>query len=791
MASATVVEERLAGAAPPREWWQVWAQRRAQWWAARPALTARWARARAIGLWVALVWLLGLFVFMPDLRLGLRAYLGSVWVVVAWWALARTKTLTWSGFMRFFAACLPWSIGIGLLSMFLSTAIGETVSSTGANVVIAGVVEEALKLVPIALVALLAPRRAARFATVDWALLGVASGTAFLAVEEGVRRVYLLVVDNLGTLMARLWTINGVPEDWIRFQLAPVPTSWQEGPAGFGGHAVMTAIVTGLVGLALVASRSVRGRGGITATAVRVAAVGIPLLALVSAAADHAGYNVQNQGAHNLGPDGTPLWLDPATSTIPWWIRVPWSWLGHGHGRPALFVLIVVVCLLVDASRLSRVPGSNLRTVPRTRWVHASRDVLPHSRTHTLARAAGTVLQAAAALVWLTARDLREQLAAHTPQPGQKRWEIARRAAVVPSAQRAAREVTYDALAAPVHPGARRAVAGGALAVLLLAALVLAPRTAANVGMLPFDRSRWLAGVMNAVGDWWHDQPVGTQILIGAGIAAAIALSGGSLALAFGVSGVLTWGLDKSHGIATWVQDPEQATRDYFATATPAQLAADTVGAALTFAPTNFAGAAVGRGVRTVVDDVIADPAAWMATRRAMLADRSDVGAIDMDWLLGRKPVPLADGSVQPALSAADEAAAVARYEALPRLPVSAQDDDLLYQLRIYGDNERRIDLPEARVQPDGFTSTYGALGDAKHVGPGTSSKFYEPPPGSSLEVVAAQVMDKRLARLAEAAEQLGGTGVIEYVTNTQLAAQFLESRMIALGLRGYVRIVP
>jgi len=28
-------------------------------------------------------------------------------------------------------------------------------------------------------------------------------------------------------------------------------------------------------------------------------------------------------------------------------------------------------------------------------------------------------------------------------------------------------------------------------------------------------------------------------------------------------------------------------------------------------------------------------------------------------------------------------------------------------------------------------------------------------------------------------------------VTNTQLAAQFLESRMIALGLRGYVRIVP
>jgi len=541
------------------------------------------------------VWLLVLFVFMPDLRLGVRAYLGSVWVVVAWWALARTKTLTWSGFMRFFAACLPWSIGIGLLSMFVSTVVADaSVSSAGPTVVIAGVVEEALKLVPVALVALLAPRRAARFAAVDWALLGVASGTAFLAVEEGVRRVYLLVVNNLGTLIARLGTGDGVPEDWIRFRLVPVPTSWAEGPAGFGGHAVMTAIVTGLVGLAIVAWQSVRGCGGITAVAVRCAAFTVPLLALVSAVADHSGYNVQNQGAHNLGPDGTPLWLDPATSTIPWWVRVPWSWLGHGHARPALFVLVVVACLLVDAARLGRLPASNVRTVPTPRWVRASRDVLPHSRTHTLARAAGTVLQAGAALVWLTARDLREQLAAHARQPGQKRLEIARRAAVVPSAQRAAREVTFDVLAAPLHAGARRAAAGGALAVLLLAALVLAPRTAANVGMLPFDRSRWLAGVMDAVGNWWHDQPLGAQLLIGAGIAAAIALSGGSLALAFGVSGVLTWGLDKSHGIATWVQDPEQATRDYLATATPVQLAADTVGVALTFGPANFAGAAVG-----------------------------------------------------------------------------------------------------------------------------------------------------------------------------------------------------
>ena len=44
----------------------------------------------------------------------------------------------------------------------------------------------------------------------------------------------------------------------------------------------------------------------------------------------------------------------------------------------------------------------------------------------------------------------------------------------------------------------------------------------------------------------------------------------------------------------------DQATTDYLLTANPARLAADTRGFALTFAPTNFAGAAIRRGVRTV-----------------------------------------------------------------------------------------------------------------------------------------------------------------------------------------------
>jgi hypothetical protein len=144
---------------------------------------------------------------------------------------------------------------------------------------------------------------------------------------------------------------------------------------------------------------------------------------------------------------------------------------------------------------------------------------------------------------------------------------------------------------------------------------------------MPPGAEPWLAGVFDAVAGWWHDQPLITQLAIGAGIAALVVLSGGSLGLALGISGVLTWGLDHSAGIATFTRNPRQATRDYFATATPAQLAADTLGVALTFAPGNFAGAATGRILRSTADDLAVDPAAWWAARRQNFGHRGTSGA--------------------------------------------------------------------------------------------------------------------------------------------------------------------
>ncbi|WP_143320129.1 restriction endonuclease fold toxin-2 domain-containing protein [Cellulomonas iranensis] len=793
--SATAVEDPVA--VPPREWWQVWAQRRSQWWVARPVLAARWARVRAMGLWVALTWVLLLLLVVPDLRLAVRGYLGAVWLVVAWWVLARTKTLTWAGYMRYFAGCVTWSFMVAAVCTVVALRVASTAGGSGPTVMIASLSEEALKLVPVAVVALLAPRRARRFAAVDWLLLGWAAGTAFVAVEEAARRTALMVTTS--GMMTRFWSGGeGVPPDWVQLGWSLVPNALHGEIAAYGGHGVLTATVTGAVGVGVGVWRWSRRRGDAGGAIAGAVALLAPLLALWVAIADHGGLNVQvDAGA--LSPDGTPRWLDPAVTSVPWWVRVPWSALGHGHGRVAFVVLVAVMCTLLDAHRLRSLRAPGLVRAVAPSW--AGRGWKAGGR----GRAARLLEGIAAALtwwVWVVVRDVTQMVAAFARQPDEPRRVAVLRGQDAAAAQRAARELAYDTLAGtPTRSAVLRAqaLAGTALGLLLVLALGVAPAAAARFGPYPWDLQRyhetydasWLAGLIEDLGRWWHDQPMSTQLLIGLGIAALVTLSGGSLAFAFGISGVLTWGLDKSGGIATFLRDPQRATRDYVLTATPAQVAADTLGVALTLAPANFAGAAIGRGVRTVAKEVAADPGAWLASRRALFADGSDVGVIDMEWLLARKPVPLGDGSVQLPLSAADEAAAVARYEALPHVPLSARGDELQYQLRVYGDNERVVELAEGRTLPDGFTSTYGAVGDAKYVAPGSGSSFYEPAVGSKLEEVATRVMDKRLLRLAEAASRLGDTGVIEYVTNSPAAARFFEDRMIALGLRGYVRLVP
>ena len=797
--TTAVLDEQSVLAAAPREWWQVWAERRALWWEARPVLTARWARVRAVGLWAGMLWLLGLLVLWPEAGLGLRAYLGALWVAVAWFFLARTKTLTWAGYMRFFSGCVAWSTVIGVVSTFLATVGADTwVRSTGPSVAIAAMTEEALKLVPVALVAVLAPRRASRFAAIDWLLLGVASGIAFQGVEEMARRWWLYLADTLGALLARPWGGRvEVPDGWYRFGAFPVPSRPPDGIADFAGHMVATATTAGLVGVAVTVVGAARASRTRRSWALTVLTAGLPVLALLVSISDHALSNLEGDGTQQVNDTGVPRWLDPSDSTIPAWMRVPWSALGHGHHRVPVLLLLALVLLLVDGHRLARVPASALVPVAAPAWVTVTGPLLARRLAAWplwLVRPLAVTVQAAVEALWVMGRDLGQCLSGFARHDGDSRRAAVARGQAAVAATRAARELAIEHLHGELDVRRRRLVAVTALLVLLWVALVVAPRVAQQIGSRPYGRATWLAGQLEALSSWWGALSPWQQVAIGAGVAAAVALSGGSLGLALGVSGILTWGLDKSAGIATFVRDPHQATRDYVLTATPTQVVSDTVGVALTFGPGALGGAVVGRGVRTVAEEVIVDPAAWAASRRAAMdALPPDAGVIDTAWLLGRRPVPLADGSVQAALSAADEAAAAARYGRLDPVPTKgrpgpAQDG----QVAVYGHNERRIPIGDGKeVHADGFTSTYGALGEYKHV-TAEAQTWYDPATlDPRLREVAVAKLDRQLLRMQVAADELAdGSGVIEVTTNNSSVAEFVESRMAVHGLRGYVRVV-
>lgn len=174
--------------APPRqEWWERLRDRTSR---SRIFLALR--RVRAVATWFALLVLVVAVVVSPTLRTALGAWIGCLWLVVCWFALARAKTVSWALTSGVLATGMPLALLIGMVSLWVCSAAGVTPSDTSASVVVASVVEEVLKLTPLAVLALVAPGRVRRFLVSDWIVLGVAAGAAFEAVEEVTRRIRLL-----------------------------------------------------------------------------------------------------------------------------------------------------------------------------------------------------------------------------------------------------------------------------------------------------------------------------------------------------------------------------------------------------------------------------------------------------------------------------------------------------------------------------------------------------------------------------------------------------------------------
>lgn len=118
-------------------------------------------------------------------------------------------------------------------------------------------------------------------------------------------------------------------------------------------------------------------------------------------------------------------------------------------------------------------------------------------------------------------------------------------------------------------------------------------------------------------------------------------------------------------------------------------------------------------------------------------------------------------------------------------------------RIAVYGENERLVPVGRnatggtVYALTDGFTAQYGAVGKYKHVS-SEKGTWYIPDglPTTVLREVATLEMDKTIHKLQLAADEvMAGDGVVEMTTNNRDAAAWIESRMAALRIRGFVRI--
>lgn len=114
-------------------------------------------RVRAISVWVALPVAGVMVVLVPSTLESVRAYAWSFALLVVWFLLVRTTTVTWAGTARMVTACLAWSAVIGWFTLHVDDVLGLSASSEGSATALAGVLEESGKLVPPLVLAVLAP----------------------------------------------------------------------------------------------------------------------------------------------------------------------------------------------------------------------------------------------------------------------------------------------------------------------------------------------------------------------------------------------------------------------------------------------------------------------------------------------------------------------------------------------------------------------------------------------------------------------------------------------------------
>ena len=586
-----------AEALPRQEWWERLRDRTSR---SRIFLALR--RVRAVATWFALLVVLVAVVVSPTVRTALGAWIGCLWLVVCWFVLARAKTVSWALTSGVFATGMPLALLIAMASLWICSAAGVTPSDTAASVMVASVVEEVLKLTPLAALALVAPGRVRRFLVSDWIVLGVAAGAAFETVEEVTRRIALLT--DGGSLLDNLLC----PEGGVRQVECNGATTYSlspfSGAAGnvfpYAGHAVVTGLVAGAIGLGIALWRRGHGHRGGYRAALQILAPVVPLWTWWVAVVDHMGRNASDY----------VMWLQTGGEAPSWPVGATASLTGYGHGRGGILLLMLALAWVIDSRTLwgggyvSALESGNYGN----RWAPWRWRVWAGVPRNAFGRflADGACLVSVVGVEWRWAwMTLMEAAAFREP----------RLLLTTPAKLRIAREEAARTELDPAPEQWWRVRLAGLCAVVAgVLVIALVPGfTQSMADSLGEGSAHWLAGLLDALGAAWEslswEQKLGLMLFAGA----MILLSGGTLGLAFEVGMGVATVLGSARGAAAFTRDPQGTVTRYLSTHTPAEIALDLATAALTTVAGGAAsamGGQVARGAYAATRE--AEYAAWL-----------------------------------------------------------------------------------------------------------------------------------------------------------------------------------
>ncbi|MFK9092617.1 PrsW family glutamic-type intramembrane protease [Bacillus salipaludis] len=277
-------------------------------------------RVYTIFSWISLFAFVLSIIFMEDSRKMFVQFLWSFYLILQFWLLCRSKTLSWKRYTYFFMAGAWLIVPLNSFIVRSITAIfGGMEQDVWSQAFLTPIAEEVLKLIPIG-VYLFISRRASTLSLSDYALMGAATGAGFQFLEETTRRLI-----SGGIFDYNVTLFGGKVIHWDFFTLFPGYFEESFFPDKMtAGHPLLTAMVALGIGLA------VRFKSKYMRTAYI-----FPVILLIWAIFDHAIWNARYQA-----PD---------------WLTGIHDLLGSGYAAKPLFLIMLGASLIIDYWELNRV----------------------------------------------------------------------------------------------------------------------------------------------------------------------------------------------------------------------------------------------------------------------------------------------------------------------------------------------------------------------------------------------------------------------------------------------------